>query len=157
MARGSILRGSRIGIILGGTALFFIAVLWYLQLRGTHRKDFPFLWGSLFLNGILLIVAGAALLIVVATVARATARLQLITAVLIGLPSLGLALADYGLSELELDIIPGRFVQDSGHQIGMLGFGLALGLGAYALTRDRLMGGLDTVKTDPETQNVNVD
>lgn len=130
----------RTSLIVGGTAIAYVVVLWYLNLRGTHRKDFPFLWGSLFINGLLLIVAGALLAVVVVVAARGAQKSQLLAAVVIGLPSLGLAFADYGLSELELDFIPGRFVQDSGHQIGMIGIGIAAALLLVAFMPSALAG-----------------
>ena len=137
----------RTSFIVGGAAVAYLIVLWYLNLRGTHRKDFPFLWGSLFLNGLLLIVAGVVLTLVVVVAARGAQQSQLLAALVIGLPGLGLAFADYGLSELELDFIPGRFVQDSGHQIGMIGIGIAVALLLLAFVPG-LGGGEDTASAN---------
>lgn len=154
----------RTSFIVGGAAVAFLLVLWYLNLRGTHRKDFPFLWGSLFVNGLLLIVAGAIIALVVVVAARGAQKSQLLAALVIGLPGLGLAFADYGLSELELDIIPGRFVQDSGHQIGMIALGIAAGLVLFALvpslgdaTADEATPADDATMAKAETQTADAD
>ena len=128
----------RFGLIVGLTIIVFIVVTVYLQLRREHSKDFPFLWGSLFLNGLLLIVAGILLVFIVVLAVRGSQRTTLIASGVLGLPSLALALADYGFTELGLDdLIPGRLIQEPGHEIGMLGLGMAAGLLVVALLPPR--------------------
>jgi len=123
----------RIGLIVGLTILMFAFVTWYLQLRRGHSKDFPFRWGSLFLNGLLLLAVGMLLVFIVVLAVQGSRRTQFIAVIVLGLPSAFMALADYAFTELDLDFIPGRLIREPGHEIGMIGLGAAVGLLAFAL------------------------
>jgi hypothetical protein len=100
----------------------------YEELRRAREKDFPFLWEPLFLHSLLLVATVVIIAVMIRTALQGTRGHILLASVLIGGPSLVLAFAPYIVSVLEWAFFPDRLVGDGFHQLGVAGFGLAVGL-----------------------------
>lgn len=120
--------GARVVTLLVGAVVAGGALLLYEQLRRARSNDFPFLFEPLFLHGLLLVLIGVIAVVMIFVAVTGGRRDSLLAALLIGAPSILLAVAPYLIVVLELTFVPDRLVGDGFHQLGMLGIGAALAI-----------------------------
>ncbi|HEU4916671.1 MAG TPA: hypothetical protein VFV13_08925 [Acidimicrobiia bacterium] len=120
--------GARVVTLLVGAVVAGGALLLYEQLRRARSNDFPFLFEPLFLHGLLLVLIGVIAVLMVYVAVTGGRGTSILAALLIGGPSILLAVAPYLIVVREWDFVPDRLVGDGFHQIGMLGIGAALAI-----------------------------
>lgn len=120
--------GARVATLLVGAVVAGGALLFYEQLRRERSNEFPFLFEPLFLHGLLLVLIGAIAVLMIYIAATGGRSTSLLAALLIGAPSILLAVAPYLVVVLEWEFVPDRLIGDGFHQLGMLGIGAALAI-----------------------------
>jgi len=120
--------GGRVAVLIVGTIVSGAAFLLYEELRRGRSNDFPFQFEPLFLHGLLLLLIGVIGVAMISVALTGGRGMAVLASLLIGVPSVALAVAPYLIVILEWDFVPDRLVGDGFHQVGMLGIGAALAL-----------------------------